>query len=370
MARKDVEMPITEIARFAVSYLQVVDEQGQVDEALVPALEPDQLVELYHGMVRSRQADQRMLNLQRQGRLGTFPPCIGQEAVAVGAAHAMAPRDWLVPAYRELGARLLRGEPLLNTLLYYNGYEEGSNYALQDRRILPTQVILGSQVPHAVGLAHAMRYRGEDAAVLCFNGDGATSQGDFHEGLNMAGVWRAPVVFVVQNNGWAISVPRAAQTRSETLAQKAVAYGIPGIQVDGNDVLAVRRATGEALQRARAGEGPTLIEAVTYRLVMHTTADDPKKYRSPDEEQAAWKRDPIPRYRRFLEDRGLWDEGREQTLLATLKQEFDEAVQQLETMEPVKPDAPFDHVYGTACPEIEAQRAELLERLRLEANHG
>jgi len=363
-------MPLSEIASFHLSYLQVIDEQGNVDQQLEPALEPAQLVDLYRAMVLARESDQRMLNLQRQGRLGTFPPCIGQEATVVGAAYAMRPADWLVPAYRELGARLLRGESLLNTLLYYNGYEEGSNYPIE-RRILPTQVILGSQVPHAVGLAYALRYRGEqEAAVVCFNGDGATSQGDFHEALNFAGVWRAPVVFIVQNNGWAISVPRSTQSRSETLAQKAVAYGFPGVQVDGNDVLAVYRATSEALDRARAGEGPTLIEAVTYRLMMHTTADDPKKYRAQQEEQEAWKRDPIPRFRGYLERKGIWDEEQQQGLVARLKREIDDAVKRMESIGRVKPDAPFDHVYGTPCEEVEAQRAALLEDLELEARDG
>jgi pyruvate dehydrogenase E1 component alpha subunit len=367
-------MPQSEVASFTVSHLQVVDEEGRVDAALEPALEPEQLLGIYRAMVRAREADQRMLKLQRQGRLGTFPPCTGQEAVSVGAAFAMGERDWMVPAYRELGGRLARGEPLDLTLTYYNGYEEGSHYPVE-RRILPTQVILGSQVPHAVGLAYAMRYQGEeDTAVVCFNGDGATSQGDFHEGLNFAGVWRAPVVFICQNNGWAISIPRSAQTGSATIAQKAIAYGFPGVQVDGNDVLAVYRATSEALARARAGEGPTLIEAVTYRLMMHTTADDPKKYRGSEEEERWWARDPIPRFRRYLEGKGLWDDDRQQALLDELKREVDEAVQRVEQMavgrDGVKPDAPFDHVYGTENEEVAAQRAAFLDELKLEGAHG
>ena len=202
-------MPRKNVARFAVERLQILDDEGKLDRKLEPDLDDDRLRALYRAMVLAREADQRMLKLQRQGRLGTFPPCTGQEAVSVGAAFAMGERDWMVPAYRELGGRLARGEPLDLTLTYYNGYEEGSHYPVE-RRILPTQVILGSQVPHAVGLAYAMRYQGEeDTAVVCFNGDGATSQGDFHEGLNFAGVWRAPVVFICQNNGWAISIPRS-----------------------------------------------------------------------------------------------------------------------------------------------------------------
>jgi pyruvate dehydrogenase E1 component alpha subunit len=266
-----------------------------------------------------------------------------------------------VGAYRELGARLLRGEPLDRTLEYYNGYEEGSHYPLETRN-LPTQVILGSQLPHAVGIAYAMRRLGEvETAVMVFHGDGASSQGDFHEALNFAAVWNVPVVFVCQNNGWAISVPRSAQTRSETIAQKAVAYGVPGLQVDGNDVLATYRAAKEALDRARSGGGPTLIETLTYRLMMHTTADDPKKYRSEEEEQAWWKRDPIPRFRGYLERKGIWSDERQAELEAEVKQQISEAVKRLESdLTEVKPDAPFDHVFGTQHAEIERQRAEFL----------
>jgi pyruvate dehydrogenase E1 component alpha subunit len=317
-------------------------------------------VKLYSSMVLARAADARMLKLQRQGRLGTFPPCTGQEASVCGAALAMGERDWLVGSYRELGARLMRGEPLENWLHYYNGYEEG-NTAAAELRILPVSVVLGSQLPHAVGIAYAMRRLGErDTAVLAFFGDGASSQGDFHEALNFAAVWKAPVVFVCQNNGWAISVPRAAQTASQTIAQKAIAYGIPGLQVDGNDALAVYRATREALERARAGLGPSLVETVTYRLLMHTTADDPKKYRSADQEAEWWKRDPIPRLRGYLEQRGIWDEPKQQALEEEVRARVEAAVRAMEGIGPVSPDAPLDHLYATAHPTLERQR----ERIR------
>ena len=356
-------MPIEIVERFEVTRLQVLDERGEVDEALAPTLDEAQLVELYRGMVHARHADQRMLKLQRQGRLGTFPPCTGQEATACGAAYAMRPTDWLVPTYRELGARLLRGEPLERTLAYYGGYEEGSAYSVATRN-LPVQVILGAQIPHAVGLAWAMRRLGEsETAVVAFAGDGATSEGDFHEGLNLAGVWQVPLVVVCQDNGWAISVPRAAQTRARTLAQKAIAYGIPGVQVDGNDVLAVYRAVGEALERARAGGGPTLIDALTYRLMMHTTADDPTKYRERAEEEEAWKRDPIPRFRTYLERRGIWDATREGALAAALKTQIEEAVASHEAMGAVAPDLPFDHVFQAPVAAIERQRAAFLRDL-------
>ncbi len=289
-----------------------------------------------------------------------------------GPVHAMGHKDWLVGSYRELGGRLMRGETLEQVLLYYNGYEEGSKLAAQNR-VLPTQVILGSQLPHAVGIAYAMQLKGEeekDTVVLAFVGDGASSQGDFHEALNFAGVWKAPVVFICQNNGWAISIPRTAQTASETMAQKAIAYGFPGVQVDGNDVFAMFKATREAIARARAGEGPTLIEAITYRLMMHTTADDPKKYRAQEEEQRWWKKEPLIRLRLYMEQEKIWDAGQEEALGREIKEEVDAAVQRFESLDHFKPDAPFDHVLGTPDPEIEAQRREFLDRHAEEVTHG
>ena len=357
-------MPVRQVAQFSIDYLQVLDEQGNLDQELDPGLEPEQAHELYRAMFLARQVDQRMLKLQRQGRLGTFPPGTGQEAAVCGVALAMAQQDWLVGTYREPGARLMRGEPIENLLLYYAGYEEG-NALPAERRVTPIEVILASQLPHAVGIAYAMQYQGEkDTAVVAFTGDGATSQGDFHEALNFAAVWQAPVVFVCQNNGWAISVPRSTQTRSETIAQKAVAYGMPGIQVDGNDPLAVYRAASEALQRARSGGGPTLIEAVTYRLMMHTTADDPTKYRSKEEEQAWWKKDPIPRYRGHLERQGLWGDQQQAELEAEVKQRVDQAVAALESERQWKPDVAFDHAFGTSHPGIETQRAAFLATIK------
>jgi pyruvate dehydrogenase E1 component alpha subunit len=250
--------------------------------------------------------------------------------------------------------------PVENFLWFNNGYEEGSVMSAPGRT-LPVSIIVGAQTLHAVGLAYAMQYRGEDAAVVTFFGDGATSEGDFHEAMNFAGVWQAPVVFVCQNNQWAISVPRQKQTRSTTLAQKAIAYGFEGIQVDGNDPLAMYKATHDALAKARSGGGPTLIEAVTYRLVMHTTADDPTKYRS-DEEVAPWmERDPLKRMRAHLTDSGLWDDDQQAALEAELDERIEQAVQRFEARDDFKLDAPFDHVFGQPHPEIEAQRAEFLE---------
>ncbi len=364
-------MPRKQIQSFSVSYLQILAEDGQADPKLDPQLTADQLGKLYRAMLLARSVDQRMLKLQRQGRIGTFGPSTGQEAAHIGPAFAMEPQDWFVGAFRELGARLLRGEPLVNALLFHNGFEEGNVIADQQSNVLPISIIVGAQTLHAVGIGYALRYRGlNDAAVVTFLGDGGTSQGDFYEALNFAGVWKAPVVFVCQNNQWAISVPRSKQTAAPTLAQKAIAAGVPGIQVDGNDVLATYVAAKEALARARAGEGPTLIEALTYRLMMHTTADDPRKYRPEEEEQAAWRRDPLPRLRQYLERRGIWNEERQAALEAEVKAEEDAAVAELERRTEFKPDAPFDHVYGTRHAGIETQRAAFLKDLELRAREA
>lgn len=364
-------MARTEIHVGSVERLDVLGADGQVDRALVPDLSADRLQAIHGDMEMARAVDERMLKLQRQGRIGTFPPGSGQEACVVGAAHALAEHDWLVGGYRELGARLVRGEPLLNALLYYNGFEEGNVQPEGGpRRLLPINVIVGSQGLHAVGLAYAMRYRGEKAAVLCFVGDGSTSQGDFHEALNFASVWQVPVVFFVQNNGWAISVPLHKQTHGKTLAQRALGYGMPGVQVDGNDVLAVYRATEEALTRAREGRGPTLIEGVTYRLMMHTTADDPSRYRS-EQEVDVWRtRDPLPRFRRYLEAQGLWDDARQEALELLHKQQIAEAVTALEAHPAPPDDSPFEHVFETSPPSLQQQRQRFLAERALEASRG
>lgn len=364
-------MPQTDIGHFSIKHLQVLGPDAQLDKALDPKLSDSQAVAMYRWMVLAREADQRMLKLQRQGRIGTFPLCTGQEAASVAPALAMQDGDWFVGAFRELGGRLVRGESLLSYLLYYNGFEEG-NHTDVDKRVMPIAVIVASQLLHAVGIGHAMRYKKEDKAVVVFVGDGGTSEGDFHEALNFAAVWNSPVVFIVQNNQWAISVPRSKQTKSKTIAQKAVAYDIHGVQVDGNDALAMYRATKEALARARNGDGPTLIEAVTYRLMQHTTADDPSKYRQDSEVEAWQAKDPLPRFRHYLEQRGLWSDGQEQTMRDALKVEIDAAVQQLETYKMQKPDAAFDHVFAASTPDIEAQRREYLANLKAseEVNHG
>lgn len=363
-------MPLDTIETFSISRLSILDENGKVDGDLVPELSEEQLIYLYESMTLSRMMDARMLNLQRQGRLGTLPVCTGQEAAFCPAILAIRDTDWFVGSYRELGARLMRGETLKNALMLFNGHEEGNVNPVNDRT-LPISIVLGSQLPHAVGLAYASRLKGEkDTVALTIFGDGSTSEGDFHEALNFAGVLNAPVIFLCQNNRFAISTPREFQTRSETIAQKAVAYGIQGIQVDGNDALAVYRAVKEAVDRARQGEGPTLIEADTFRMAMHTTADDPSRYRS-DDLVASWeKKDPLTRFRKYLTGIGIWDDDRQTALEERIKSEIDTAVKEFEKGVEVKADAPFDHVFGTPVPIIEDQRAEFLADLGKEADHG
>jgi 2-oxoisovalerate dehydrogenase E1 component len=301
----------------------------------VPNLADDELVELYRLMVRSRIFDRRAMAAQRQGRLGTYPMLEGQEAAQIGSAAALGESDFVYPAYREHGVQLARGLPIEVMLAYWRGLP-ATEWDVHRYQVMTHCVPIASHLPHAVGHAYAARLRGEDVVTAAYLGDGATSETDFHSGLNFAGVWKTPTVFVCENNSYAISVPYAKQTAAETIAQKAVAYGIPGVRVDGMDVLAVYAATKEAVARARAGDGPTLIEAVCYRYGPHATADDARRYRSEAEEKEWRDKDPIDRYRTFLHGRGLWDDDKEHEQLAAAETEIDVAMERLEAM--VEPD--------------------------------
>jgi pyruvate dehydrogenase E1 component alpha subunit len=292
--------------------LKILDEEGRIlDESLVPDLDTERLMELFKFMLLTRCADNKALQLQRQGRMLTYAPNTGQEAAQVGSAAAIEENDWMVPSFRELGSWLCKGASLEQIYLYWYGNEFGNKFP-DNLKMLPIAVPIASQLNHAVGIAMASNIKGEKEVTITYIGDGGTSEGDFSEAVNFAGVFNAPVVFIVQNNQYAISVPRAMQTKAKTIAQKAVAYGIPGIVVDGNDLLAVYAAVKEAVDRARNGGGPTLIEAFTYRMGAHTTSDDPTKYRE-DSEVEEWKgRDPIKRIKNFLIERGLWSEEQHQ----------------------------------------------------------
>src|SRR5687768_14197599 len=352
-------MPRTALEpKFQVEHLSILDADGKLDAALEPDISPELLKRLYRGMVLGRRLDERMVRLQRQGRVGTFAPIKGQEASQIGSVATLRSQDWMVPSFRETAAMLWRGWPIERMLRFFAGQLEGGQPG-PDQHDLPITIPVATQVPHAVGLAYAAQYRGDDVVVMVYFGDGATSEGDFHEALNFAGVWHVPVVFVCQNNQWAISVPLKKQTHSRTIAQKALAYGLPGLQVDGNDVLAVYAATREAVERARAGDGPTLIECVTYRLGVHTTADDPTKYRS-NEEVAEWERkDPLTRFSAYLKKKGLLEEGVE----AQVDEEIARAVERFEAVGAPDPLVMFDHAYGAPPAQVTAQRQALAARL-------
>src|SRR5437762_5374287 len=350
---------ITLEPRFQVEHLSILDSDGNLDAALEPKLADKDLRSLYRSMRLARRLDERMVRLQRQGRIGTFAPIKGQEASQIGSAFTLRPSDWMVPSFRETAAMVWRRGPIDKPLLFFAGHLEGGQPA-PDQRDLPITIPVSTQLPHAVGLAYAAQYRDDDVVVMAYFGDGATSEGDFHEALNFAGVWHVPVVFVCQNNQWAISVPLKKQTNSKTIAQKALAYGLPGIQVDGNDVLAVYAASREAVERARAGEGPTLIECVTYRLGVHTTADDPTKYRTAGE-VAEWERkDPLTRFAAYMKKKRLLDDGLE----AQVDEEIAAAIARFEATAPADPLVMFDHVYAEMPPHLRAQRDELARWLR------
>jgi pyruvate dehydrogenase E1 component alpha subunit len=340
-----------------IEYLSILDEHGTVDADLMPDLSAEHLTQLHQTMLLSRRFDERLLVLQREGRIGTFAPVKGQEAAQVGAVAPLRADDWVVPSFRETAAAICRGTPLSGLLLFNAGYNEGGRIP-DDQHDLPIAIPVGTQIPHAAGIAYGMRYRQTDQVVLTFFGDGATSEGDFHEGLNFAGVFQTPTIFLCQNNHWAISLPRAKQTRAKTLAQKALAYGLPGLQVDGNDVFAVYVAVQEAVARARADEGPTLIECLTYRLSLHTTADDPTKYRS-DEEVKAWEaRDPLPRLQQYLRAQDLLSEQDLEALEAEIKTTIDQAWEEAQDRMASLGDPldMFEHVYAERPASLEAQR--------------
>jgi pyruvate dehydrogenase E1 component alpha subunit len=357
-------MPETEIdLPYRVEYLSILDENGGVDQSLEPQLPEDFLLKLYRGMVLARKFDERMLILQRQGKIGTFAPMKGQEA-QVGAVAPLDPGDWLVPSFREGAAEIWRGRTMESVLLYYSGYNEGG-YVPEGVNNLPTSVPVGSQMLHAAGIGYAMKYRREKKVVMTFFGDGATSQGDFHEAMNYASVFQVPTVFICQNNHWAISLPRSKQTHSRTIAQKALAYDMPGIQVDGNDVLAVYKASKDAVERARTGGGPTFIEMVTYRLSLHTTADDPKKYRL-EQEVTEWeKRDPILRFEKYLKSKNILSDQKIQTSADEVQAEIRAAEQRWseQVEKPIDPLDMFTHAYAELPPNLIAQKEELRREL-------
>lgn len=344
-----VDMPRTVIETFSVTRMDILDREGNADEALLPPLSREDCLRLYELLVLSRAFDGRALSLQREGRIGTYPSILGQEAAQVGSAFALEKGDWVFPSFRETGMHISRGYPLDLLFRYWAGDERGL-VSPAGLNILPVCVSVGTHIPHAVGAAMAARYRKDPVVVVAYFGDGATSKGDFHEGFTMAGVFRLPVVFICQNNQWAISVPRGRQTAAATLAQKAIGYGFEGIQVDGNDVFAVYAATRQALERARSGGGPTFIECFTYRISHHTTADDADRYRSADEVEEWKKRDPVERMRLFLEKRGFWTGEYQRELEQRTRETIDLAVREAESAAPAERSEIFLSVFENCTP--------------------
>lgn len=356
-------MPVSTLVTYSVDRVEVMDTTGEVDASLMPDLSPERIRALYDLMVLTRRFDERMLKLQRQGRMGTFARVAGQEGAHIGAVFALRDEDWMVPAFREAGAFLARGMKMTNFLQYWAGDERGNVFP-DGVRMLPASIPVGTHMLHAAGLAWAMKQKNEESAVLTVFGEGATSEGDFSEAMNFAAVFQVPVVFVCQNNQWAISVPYHKQTQSCTVAQKAVAYGMPGVQVDGNDVFAVYRTVAEALERARAGGGPSLIEAHTYRITDHTTADDARRYRDEDEVVAWRERDPIARLAAYMKKQGQLDDAAEEAAWAAAEAAVAEAVTAFETLEPPPPEEIFAHVFEEITAPLAEQRDRLLARLK------
>ncbi len=348
--------------------LQVLREDGTAHGHLEPKLTEKEHRRMLRAMMLVRATDSKSMNLQRSGRIGFYVPSFGQEACQVGSAAAVTDADWVVPAYREPGAALYRGFPVKHLIAqaYGNasdpqkGRQMPNHYGYEPVHFVTPSSPVGTQITYAAGIAWAMRLRGDKLATLVYFGDGATSQGDFHVGMNFAGVFKAPCVFFCNNNGWAISVPREHQTASETIAVKAVAYGIEGVRVDGNDVLAVLAATRNAVEKARAGGGPTLIEALTYRMGPHSSSDDPTRYRSAEELEAWKKRDPIDRYQRYLVKKGIVNDDDIAELEGEVTREVEEAIAAVERASALDPSTLFDDVFKDLTPQLKRQREELL----------
>ena len=341
---------------------QILRPDGTLEPGASPPIDDQETFKLYQKMLFIRLADQRGLLLQRQGRFGTYAPIWGQEACQVGSTYVLKKGDWVFPAFREIGATMMMGIPLKQFFLYWMGNEMGSR-APEEINMVPVSIPVGTHIPQAVGTAWAAKIKGDKIITVAYFGDGATSKGDFHEGMNFAGVFKTPTIFFCQNNQFAISVPRSRQTASATLAQKAIAYGFDGIQVDGNDLFAVIAATREAAEKARTGGGPTLIEGVTFRFGPHTTADDPTKYRT-EKDIEPWKPlDPMVRLRLYLKGKNLWSEEAEQRMTEEAQKEIDEAVKEAEAVPAPEAEDIFKYVFAEMTSPLKEQMEYLKSTL-------
>jgi len=352
-------MPREEIEHLDIERIEILDENAEVDAGLEPDLDDDTLLEMYRDFIYARALDRKAFKLQRRGDSGTYAPFKGQEACQIGPSYALQEEDWLVPSFREGAIALAQGMDPIKLFRYFMGDEYGNK--IGGSNTTPVAIPVGSQILHGTGLGMAANVLGEDHAVLTYFGDGATSEGDFHGALNFAGVYDAPVVFFNQNNQYAISVPREEQTASETIAQKAHSYGIKGVQVDGNDILATYVATKEALERARNGEGPTLIEGVTYRLDVHTTSDDPSRYRSDAEVEEWEKKDPLKRFEQYLREKDILDDELKAEIETEMQEKVDAASKEAMAMDPPEVDLMFEHVFEEMPQRLQDQLAQLKE---------
>lgn len=343
---------------------QLIDPSGAATGPLPEWMQKQEtLLGFYRNMTLIRLFDKRVVALQRTGQMGTYASCLGQEAIGTAIGSALHPEDVFVPYYRDQAAQYLRGVPLNKMLQYWGGSEWGNHFEGGAREDFPNCVPIATQVTHAAGIATAFKIRGQKRAALVTCGEGATSRGDFYEPMNLAGVWQLPMILVVNNNQWAISVPRRLQTGAATIAQKAMAAGIEGFQVDGNDVCAMYDAVQYAVNKAHSGKGATLIEAVSYRLGDHTTADDATRYRSHEEVNAAWLKEPIKRLQAFLHQQGWWSEQQEQQLIAQCQQQVEQAVK-IYREQPLQPvEDLFDYLFDATPPHLIQQR----ERARQKA---
>ncbi len=347
-------MPEDVVKRFEVRLLRILDEDGNCDMQLKPDLDEKRIKEIFELMILARTFDEMALKLQREGRIGTYASIRGQEAAQVGSAYSLRNSDWMFPGFRENAAYIVRGMPIEMLFEYWGGDERG-NKIPDNINAFTVSIPVSTQIPHAVGYAWGAKLKGDKKAVIVYFGDGGTSEGDFHEGMNFAGVFKLPIVFLCENNQWAISVPRTRQCGAETLAQKALGYGFDGIQVDGNDVFAVYKATKQALEKAYQGNGPTMIECVTYRMSDHTTSDDSSRYRDSKELQDWVKKDPIERMRKYMKKANIWSEDYEKTIQLAASEKVSKAIEKAESISVPSPVDMFTSTYGEMPPRLKEE---------------
>jgi pyruvate dehydrogenase E1 component alpha subunit len=366
--RQEEVEKLDSISHIEGEMIQVVSLEGKINTSQEPKLSPEGLKKLYKTMVLTRVLDTKCMNMQRQGRIGFYVPCAGQEAAQIGSAFALIPEDWTVPTYRDQGVSLIRGIDLRKILAHLMGNSSDlmmgkqmpNHWGFKEINFMSVASPIAAHLPVAVGIAMAMKLKKKNNVVLAYHGDGATSEGDFHCAYNFAGVYKAPIVFICENNGWAISVPVARQTASTTLAIKAEAYGFDGVRVDGNDILAVYKATKQAVDRARNGGGPMMIECLTYRMGPHSTSDDPTRYRTKEEIEFWKKRDPIERFKNYLEQRGIWNQDYENQVRTEVEGEINKAIEEEEKVHPPETRTMFEGVYAEQPDSLKEQEKEEL----------